>query len=91
MEQEGSSRPPLSTGATFGAFVAHALHLVGDNANVLILVGMAGFLTAVTRTPFTSSIIIFEMTDRHSIIFFLLLGTVDRQRGRYDQFTTFFL
>ena len=83
----------LSTGATFGAFVAHALHLVGDNANVLILVGMAGFLTAVTRTPFTSSIIIFEMTDRHSIIFFLLLGTlianvvatINSRRSFYDQ------
>lgn len=83
----------LSTGATFGAFIAQALHLVGDNANVLILVGMAGFLTAVTRTPFTSSIIIFEMTDRHSVIFFLLLGTlianlaatINARRSFYDQ------
>ncbi|HPK10329.1 MAG TPA: chloride channel protein, partial [Saprospiraceae bacterium] len=31
---------------------------------------------AVTRAPFTASIIIFEMTDKHSIIFFLLLGSL---------------
>jgi H+/Cl- antiporter ClcA len=35
---------------------------------------MTAFLTGVTRAPFTSAIIIFEMTDRHSIIFFLLIG-----------------
>lgn len=72
----GIFAPSLSSGACFGALIAQFLHLVGPNANLLILIGMTAFLTGVTRAPFTSAIIIFEMTDRHSIIFFLLLGAV---------------
>lgn len=72
----GVFAPSLSSGASFGALVAQFLNLSGDNANLLILIGMTAFLTGVTRAPFTSAIIIFEMTDRHSIIFFLLLGAV---------------
>lgn len=72
----GVFAPSLSTGSTFGALIAQWMHLTADNANILILVGMAGFLTAVTRAPFTSTIIIFEMTDKHSIIFLLLAGAL---------------
>lgn len=72
----GVFAPSLSSGASFGALIAQFLNLTGDNANLLILIGMTAFLTGVTRAPFTSAIIIFEMTDRHSIIFFLLLGAV---------------
>jgi H+/Cl- antiporter ClcA len=35
---------------------------------------MVGFLTGVTRTPFTSAILVLEMTDRHNVIFHLLLA-----------------
>jgi H+/Cl- antiporter ClcA len=35
---------------------------------------MVGFLTGVTRTPFTSAILILEMTDRHNVIFHLMLA-----------------
>ena len=35
---------------------------------------MVGFLTGVTRTPFTSAILVLEMTDRHNVIFFLILA-----------------
>lgn len=72
----GVFAPSLSSGAAFGALIAQFLKLAGDNANLLILIGMTAFLTGVTRAPFTSAIIIFEMTDRHSIIFFLLLGAI---------------
>ncbi|MFN8343711.1 MAG: chloride channel protein [Spirosomataceae bacterium] len=72
----GIFAPSLSSGAGFGALIAQLLGLTNGNANLLILIGMTGFLTAVTRAPFTSAIIIFEMTDRHSIIFFLLLGAL---------------
>ena len=72
----GVFAPSLSAGASFGAVVSEALSLTGSNANLIILVGMTSFLTGVTRAPFTSAIIILEMTDRHSIIFFLLLGSV---------------
>lgn len=70
----GVFAPSLSAGATVGAYIAQILHLTGGSANLLILIGMTAFLTGVTRAPFTSAIIIFEMTDRHSIIFFLLIG-----------------
>jgi H+/Cl- antiporter ClcA len=35
---------------------------------------MVGFLTGITRTPFTSSIVVLEMTDRHNLIFYLMLA-----------------
>ena len=72
----GVFAPSLSAGAGFGACIADLLNLGGGNADLLILIGMTAFLTAVTRAPFTSAIIIFEMTDRHSIIFFLLIGAI---------------
>jgi H+/Cl- antiporter ClcA len=37
---------------------------------------MVGFLTGVTRTPFTSAILVLEMTDRHSVIFQLMLAAM---------------
>jgi H+/Cl- antiporter ClcA len=42
----------------------------------LMLAGMVGFLTGVTRTPFTAAILVLEMTDRHSIIFYLMLAAL---------------
>jgi H+/Cl- antiporter ClcA len=33
-------------------------------------------LAGITRAPFTSAIIVFVMTDRHSVIFFLMLGAI---------------
>jgi H+/Cl- antiporter ClcA len=35
---------------------------------------MVGFLTGVTRTPFTSAILVLEMTDRNSVIFYLMIA-----------------
>lgn len=72
----GIFAPSLSTGASFGALVAQTLELKGQSANMIILIGMTAFLTGATRAPFTSAIIVFEMTDRHSVIFFLLLGAI---------------
>jgi hypothetical protein len=48
----------------------------GGDANVLILCGMVGFLTGVTRTPFTSAILVLEMTDRHGVIFQLMFAAL---------------
>jgi H+/Cl- antiporter ClcA len=39
----------------------------------MVTLGMIGFLTGVTRTPFTSFILVLEMTDRHSAIFPMML------------------
>lgn len=70
----GIFAPALSSGASVGALVAGWFSLVDDNANMLILAGMVGFLTGVTRSPFTSVILVLEMTDRHNVIFHLILA-----------------
>lgn len=66
----------LSAGATLGAGLAALLGLAATNYNLLILVSMVGFLTGVTRSPFTSAILVLEMTDRHGAIFYLLLAAM---------------
>jgi H+/Cl- antiporter ClcA len=35
---------------------------------------MVAFLTGVTRSPFTSAILVLEMTDRHNVIFYLMVA-----------------
>ena len=72
----GVFAPSLAAGASVGSYVAGLFHLLGANANILILSGMVGFLTGVTRTPFTSAILVLEMTDRHSVIFHLMLAAL---------------
>ncbi len=72
----GVFAPSLAAGASIGAWFAGIFSVIGSNANILILCGMVGFLTGVTRTPFTSAILVLEMTDRHSIIFHLMLAAM---------------
>jgi H+/Cl- antiporter ClcA len=70
----GIFAPALSSGACIGSVLSGWMNLSDSNANLLILSGMVGFLTGITRTPFTSSIIVLEMTDRHNLIFYLMLA-----------------
>ena len=70
----GVFAPALSAGASIGATISGWLHLSAANSNLLVLAGMVGFLTGVTRTPFTSAILVLEMTDRHNVIFHLMLA-----------------
>src|ERR1044071_7858090 len=70
----GVFAPALASGASIGAVMAEWFNLSPTNANLLILSGMVGFLTGVTRTPFTSAILVLEMTDRHNVIFYLMLA-----------------
>lgn len=70
----GVFAPSLAAGASVGAFISGLFGVIGANANILILSGMVGFLTGVTRSPFTSAILVLEMTDRHSVIFHLMLA-----------------
>jgi H+/Cl- antiporter ClcA len=70
----GVFAPALAAGASIGSYIAGISEMTGGNANILILSGMVGFLTGVTRTPFTSAILVLEMTDRHSVIFYLMLA-----------------
>jgi H+/Cl- antiporter ClcA len=68
----GIFAPSLSAGASIGAFISDLLHLTETETNLMILCGMVGFLTGITRSPFTSSILVLEMTNDHNIIFHLM-------------------
>lgn len=68
----GIFAPSLSSGAAVGGFFAELFHPTRGQFNVLVLCGMCAFLTGVSRSPFTSAILVLEMTDRHSIIFQLM-------------------
>ncbi|MEZ4800616.1 MAG: chloride channel protein [Flavobacteriales bacterium] len=70
----GIFAPSLSVGASVGSVMAQWLELSASNTNMLILAGMVAFLTGVTRSPFTSAILVLEMTDRHNVIFHLMLA-----------------
>ncbi len=72
----GIFAPALSAGASIGALISQWFHVNAINTNLLILSGMVGFLTGVTRSPFTSAILVLEMTDRHSVIFHLMLAAM---------------
>jgi H+/Cl- antiporter ClcA len=70
----GVFAPALSSGAAIGGLIAEVFKFAGSNANILILSGMVAFLTGVTRSPFTSAILVLEMTDRHSVVFYLMVA-----------------
>lgn len=69
----------LSAGAILGDGLARLAGVTPGNTNLVILVSMVGFLTGVVRSPFTAAILVLEMTDRHSAIFQLLLGSLVAQ------------
>lgn len=63
----GIFSPSLTIGACIGSQLAF---LFGNTQiNFFAMLGMIGFLTGVTHTPFTSFILVMEMSDRHSAIF----------------------
>lgn len=70
----GIFAPALTAGASIGSVISGMIHLTPNETNVVVLGGMVAFLTGITRAPFTSAIIVLEMTDRHSLIFHLMLA-----------------
>lgn len=72
----GVFAPALSAGASIGAVFAQLFNFADANANLMVLAGMVGFLSGITRSPFTSAILVLEMTDRHSVIFHLMLAAM---------------
>jgi len=74
----GIFAPSLASGAAIGGWLTDALGLADNRGqfNLLVLAGMTAFLSGVTRSPFTSAILVLEMTDRHSAIFQLMYASV---------------
>ncbi len=74
----GIFAPSLASGAAVGGWLTEQLGLAESRGqfNLLVLAGMTAFLTGVTRSPFTSAIIVLEMTDRHSAIFQLMYASI---------------
>jgi H+/Cl- antiporter ClcA len=70
----GIFAPALAAGACTGSVLASWFH--SGSANLLILLGMVGFLTGVTRTPFTAFVLVVEMTDHHAAIFPIMLSAL---------------
>lgn len=89
----GIFAPSLSAGASIGSAISGWLHLTDSESNLMILCGMVGFLTGITKSPFTSSILVLEMTNNHNVIFHLmltalianLLSMYMSKRSFYDQ------
>lgn len=73
----GVFAPALATGAAMGAWLSQLE--TGTTRPLFVLVGMTAFLTGLTRTPFTSMILVLEMTDSHEVILALMLGSVVAQ------------
>lgn len=69
----GIFAPSLSAGASIGSVISGWLHLTDTETNIFILCGMTGVLTSITRSPFTSSILVLEMTNSHNVIFYIML------------------
>jgi len=70
----GIFAPSLSAGAGVGSVISGWFHLSASDSNLIILCGMVSFLTGITRSPFTSSILVLEMTDANNIIFYLMFA-----------------
>ena len=74
----GIFAPSLSIGAGIGHDVAQ-LTMGGAQSNLtplLIAMGMAGFLAAVTQAPLTSFIIVMEMIDGRSLVLTLMASAM---------------
>lgn len=69
----GIFAPSLASGATLAGWIGEITHV--GSMHVLILVGMTAFLTGVTRTPFTSFVLVLEMTSSHEVILYLMLSS----------------
>ncbi len=70
----GFLAPALGLGAAIGSIAASLTDY--SSPNLLVMVGMAAFLSAMVRAPFTAWVVVMEMTDRHQAIFPLMLASI---------------
>ncbi len=72
----GVFAPGLSAGGTIGSVFSGWFQFSASDTNLMILAGMTAFLTGITRAPFTSAILVLEMTDRNNLILHLMLAAI---------------
>ncbi|HEX4667259.1 MAG TPA: chloride channel protein [Chthoniobacterales bacterium] len=65
-----------AAGATLGGLAGFAIPLTGDDQTLLAIIGMSACLSAVVRAPFTSILIVFEMTHQFALVPALMLGAL---------------
>jgi H+/Cl- antiporter ClcA len=70
----GIFSPSLATGAGAGAAIAHFLH-IGSSRDTIVL-GMAAYLSGVVQAPFTSAVILMEMTRDPGLVGPLFLAAL---------------
>ena len=73
----GIFAPALAVGAGMGTIIAVFLPEIpaADQAAILVL-GMGGFLAAMTQSPITAFVIVMEMTDNHEMLLPLMATAV---------------
>jgi H+/Cl- antiporter ClcA len=62
----GIMAPTLSTGAGFGANIAHFITSVPAGATIIL--GMVAYFAGVTQAPITAFVIVMEMIDNHEMV-----------------------
>ncbi|HEY3662061.1 MAG TPA: chloride channel protein, partial [Chthoniobacterales bacterium] len=65
-----------AAGGTIGGLFGYVLPLTHDGQTLLAIIGMSACLSAVVRAPFTSILIVFEMTHQFSLVPALMLGAL---------------
>lgn len=75
----GFFAPSLAAGGSLGSYFASLLD--PGHANLYMLAGMIAFMSGMTHLPFTSFVLVLEMTDRHSAIFPMMLAAILAQAG----------
>ncbi|MGE4170508.1 MAG: chloride channel protein [Candidatus Margulisiibacteriota bacterium] len=70
----GVFAPILAIGGTIAGLIGQWFN--PENVHLMVLMGMIGTLTGLTRAPLTSFVLVFEMTDRHTLIFPLLVAAI---------------
>lgn len=70
----GVFAPALSSGAALGQYLSSLFGFA--SVKLMIMVGMVAFLTGISRTPFTSFVLVLEMSDSHEIILYLMLSSL---------------
>lgn len=71
----GVFAPALAIGATLGETIVMILN-IQEFRTLIIIVGMIGFMSGVTHSPFTSFILVLEMTSAQTSVFPMMLAAV---------------